>query len=127
MILRAKRHLNEIVVDQIPSLTDVQRAFEELTFLEPPSGTEEKFKNSLVIEQLPRIATIVEGPNNRSFNEIVIKLSERLRSREAAMEDAQRMAKLFDQLMGPEGEEDPEKVRQLAEAMVAAAQAQKGK
>jgi hypothetical protein len=98
IILRVKRRLNETMVDQIPALVDVQRALEELSFMEPPSGTEEKFKSRLLIEQVPRIQGAVEGSSfwRNGLDSFVAKLT----SREAMMEDAQRMAKIFDSMMG---------------------------
>jgi hypothetical protein len=97
LILKIKRFLNETIVDQIPALADVQRALEELSFLEPPSGTEEKFRNSLVIEQMPRIiATIDNG--KRQWGDVIADMKRKLADPRSKMEDAQRMARLFDRM-----------------------------
>ena len=107
LILKTKRFLNETIVDQIPALADVQRALEELSFLEPPSGTEEKFRTSLVIEQVPRImATIDSG--RRQWGDVVTEMKRKLADPRSKMEDAQRMAKLFDKIFADQlkGEAD---------------------
>lgn len=99
-IMTLKRFLNETIVDQIPSLVDVQRAIEELSFMEPPSGTEEKFKASLVIEQLPTIITVIEGGRKgKNWMELSRDFLNRALNPQAAQEDAARMAKLFDMML----------------------------
>ncbi|EPY27537.1 hypothetical protein STCU_05701 [Strigomonas culicis] len=60
-ILQIRRFFNDTLLDQIPALESVQRALEELSFMEPPTGTEEKFKSKLVIEQVPRIRTSIDN------------------------------------------------------------------
>jgi hypothetical protein len=98
IILRVKRRLNETIVDQIPALVDVQRALEELTFMEPPTGTEEKFKSKLLIEQVPRIFGAVDG--SPFWDKGKSAFVDRLTSKEAMMQDAQRMSRVFDAMMG---------------------------
>ena len=98
-ILRIKRFINETLLDQIPALVDVQRALEEMTFLEPPSGTEEKFKSSLIIEQMPRIMASIDNPN-RNWDALVDTTKKMLADPRGRMEDAQRVSRLFDQLTG---------------------------
>lgn len=95
IIMRIKRNLHEAIVDQIPVLVDVQRALEELSFLEPPSGTEEKFKSTLIIEQVPRIMSSVDHPS-RNWNMIVRDMSSRLMDPSSRRDDAARLAKIFD-------------------------------
>jgi zinc finger MYND domain-containing protein 10 len=48
-VMRVKKYLNEVLVDQLPVLTDLQRLVEELSFIEPPAGTEEKFKTKMLL------------------------------------------------------------------------------
>lgn len=109
IILKVRRFMNETLIDQIPALSSVQRALEELSFMEPPSGTEEKFKsnNLIIIEQVPRIITAVMSPrctgggadwSDRERKRLTAQLSdpsERAR-------DSMRMAKIFDQLFADE-------------------------
>ena len=54
--MRIKKHLNEVIIDQLPVLVDLQRLVEELSFMEPPAGTEEKFKaKMLLIDQVSNL------------------------------------------------------------------------
>eukprot|EP00796_Vickermania_ingenoplastis_P008372 gene8372-5861_t len=85
-ILRIRRFLNETLVDQIPALQSVQRALEELSFLEPPSGTEEKFRSSLIIEQT--------GKKDQE------RLQRILRDPAEMSRDAMRLSSLFDDMFG---------------------------
>jgi hypothetical protein len=94
IIMRIKRFLNETLIDQIPALVDVQRALEELGFLEPPSGTEEKFRSTLVIEQVPRLRTALE--RGGKWDRVANEMSSMLRDPQCRIADAQRVSKLFD-------------------------------
>lgn len=96
-IIRVKRFLNETLVDQIPALVDVQRALEELSFLEPPSGTEEKFKSTLIIEPVAQLMESIEGGKN--FNQLAENMARMLNDPRSKMEDAQRLSRIFDQMM----------------------------
>lgn len=98
-ILRAKRHLNEVLVDQLPVLTQLQRAFEEMSFLQPPTGTEEKFKNTLVIEPVARIASTVERSQRKIRDEIIPTFRRRVSDPSTQREDAMRLSALLDQMM----------------------------
>jgi zinc finger MYND domain-containing protein 10 len=95
IILRIKRHLNEVVVDQIPALADVQRGLEELSFLEPPSGTEEKFKSTLIIEQLPRLMGSIDN-SHTNWSALAREMHARLRDPNSRRDDAMRLASVFD-------------------------------
>ena len=97
LLLRIQRFLNETIVDQIPALSDVQRALEELKFLEPPSGTEEKFRSTLIIEQMPRITAAIHR-KDRSWKQVVQTMKGMLTDPRSKMEDAQRMSKIFDEM-----------------------------
>jgi hypothetical protein len=105
IILKTKRFLNETIVDQIPALADVQRALEELSFLEPPSGTEEKFRNSLVIEQMPRIRAAIDN-GHRQWGDVVAEMKRKLQDPRSKMEDAQRIARLFDKIFAEQLKDD---------------------
>lgn len=99
-ILRVKRRLNEPIIDQIPQLQDVQRALEELSFMEPPTGTEEKFKATLIIEQMPRIMSVLNKHGN--WDKTADVFVDRCTSRDGAMQDAMRMSRMFDAMMNNE-------------------------
>ncbi|KAK3699888.1 hypothetical protein QZH41_016547 [Actinostola sp. cb2023] len=49
-ILKLRGHLNEVLLDQVPSLVDLQRYLEHLAIMEPPA-----IKKDLILEQLPEI------------------------------------------------------------------------
>ena len=95
-ILRIKRFLNDTLVDQIPALVDVQRALEELSFLEPPSGTEEKFKSTLIIEP---VAQFLEAIDRGDWDGEARAMSRMLKDPTERMEDARRLGFIFDQMM----------------------------
>jgi hypothetical protein len=48
-VMRIKKYLHEVTIDQLPVLVDLQRLVEELSFMEPPAGTEEKFRTSMLL------------------------------------------------------------------------------
>lgn len=102
IILKIRRFLNETLVDQIPALQSVQRALEELSFLEPPSGTEEKFKSTLIIEQVPRIMAGIEHPGKATgyWKSEQERLSRQLRDPAEMSRDAMRLSALFDDMFG---------------------------
>lgn len=97
MILRVRRFLNDTLVDQIPALASVQRALEELSFLEPPSGTEEKFKTRLIIQQVPRIMSTIDS-DRADWKGQATRLEQKLRDPGEKVKDAMRMASIFDQM-----------------------------
>ncbi|CCW62417.1 unnamed protein product [Phytomonas sp. EM1] len=97
IILRARRFLNNPLLDQIPALSQLQRALEELSFIEPPSGTEEKFRSALVIEPVPRImASIDDG--KQDWKTEAARMERLLRDPSERMKDACRMSVIFDQM-----------------------------
>jgi hypothetical protein len=97
IIMRIKKFLNETLIDQLPALVDVQRAVEELGFIEPPTGTEEKFKSTLLIEQVPRLISSIEG-KGKNWKAMAENMQRVLTHPESRMEDARRCAALFDEL-----------------------------
>ncbi|KPA85510.1 hypothetical protein ABB37_01789 [Leptomonas pyrrhocoris] len=94
-LLRVRSLLNETLLDQIPSLQDVQRALEELSFMEPPTGTEEKFKSTLIIEQVPRLMSAIDAPS-ANWSAEAQRMRRLLSDRSEAVSDAMRMSHLFD-------------------------------
>lgn len=98
LILRIRHFLNDTLVDQIPALASLQRALEELSFLQPPSGTEEKFKSTLTIEQVPRIMTLVEVERKGSWDDLASTLRAMLQDPSVRNEDAMRLSRIFDEM-----------------------------
>ncbi|KAF8275861.1 hypothetical protein TcYC6_0013490 [Trypanosoma cruzi] len=98
LILRIRRFLNDTLVDQIPALASVQRALEELSFMQPPSDTEAKFKSSLTIEQVPRIMAAVEASRTHSWEDVANTFAAMLKDPRIKNEDAMRMARIFDEM-----------------------------
>ncbi|KAG5499777.1 hypothetical protein GH5_03912 [Leishmania sp. Ghana 2012 LV757] len=94
-LLRLRSLLNETLLDQLPALQDVQRALEELSFMEPPTGTEEKFRSTLIIEQVPRLMTAIDPPN-ANWTAQVERMKRLFYDRSVAVGDAMRMSQLFD-------------------------------
>jgi zinc finger MYND domain-containing protein 10 len=95
ILLRVRSLLNETLLDQIPALQDVQRALEELSFMEPPTGTEEKFKSTLIIEQVPRLMSAIDTPA-ADWPAQAARMQRLLTDRSEAVSDAMRMSHLFD-------------------------------
>lgn len=95
VLLQLRRFLMETLIDQIPALQDVQRALEELSFMEPPSGTEEKFKSRLVIEQVPRLMISIDAPNS-DWDRQANRLRSILSDRSVMAKDTMRLSQLFD-------------------------------
>lgn len=96
-ILRVRRFLNDTLVDQIPALESVQRALEELSFLQPPSGTEEKFKSTLIIEQVPRLLSSIAVPGN-DWGSQVQRAKAFLADPRERQWDAMQVSQLFEQM-----------------------------
>ncbi|RNF11614.1 zinc finger, MYND-type containing 10 [Trypanosoma rangeli] len=98
LILRIRRFLNDTLLDQMPALASVQRALEELSFMQPPSDTDAKLKRTLTIEQVPRIATAVEASRTRSWEDIANTFSALLKDPCIRNEDVMRMTRIFDEM-----------------------------
>ncbi|KAG5500376.1 hypothetical protein JKF63_03468 [Porcisia hertigi] len=94
-LLRLRSLLNETLLDQLPALQDVQRALEELSFLEPPTGTEEKFRSTLIIEQIPRLLSAIDHPK-MNWGAQMERMKRLLSDRSEAVRDAVRMSQIFD-------------------------------
>lgn len=50
-VLRIRKYLNDIMLDQLPVLADVQRYMDELTIMQAPPATQQK--NALLMESVP--------------------------------------------------------------------------
>jgi len=101
-VLRLRRWLNETVLDQIPTLMELQRAVDELTFVDVFARTDEKFKTMLVVEPVTRVMDNLS--RRREWGEIAKKQVAELTSPETIQRDAQRLARLIDLFMDPSNE-----------------------
>jgi len=59
-VLRCRRYLNDVLVDQLPILENVQRYMDELSLMEPPAPQ----RSPLVLEQLPRVREALMSASN---------------------------------------------------------------
>ncbi|EPY28909.1 hypothetical protein AGDE_10221 [Angomonas deanei] len=94
IILQIKRFMNDTLTDQIPPLQNVQRALEELSFMQPPTGTEEKFKSKLVIEQVPRLMSRIDH-SSCDWKQIGNAMKEHLVNANEKREDAMWLSEIF--------------------------------
>jgi zinc finger MYND domain-containing protein 10 len=53
-LLRARKYINDVLLDQLPMLADIQRFMDEITIMRPPEASE-KNMGSLIMEQVPAI------------------------------------------------------------------------
>eukprot|EP00760_Papus_ankaliazontas_P005809 PhM_4_TR12774/c0_g1_i1/m.66810 len=106
-IARIRRFLHELLLDQVPMLADVQRALDEMSFLQAPSNTEEKFKAALVIEPVPRVMSAVTaqfGASETAYARVAGEIRQRACDPKAVMADAMMLSRWFE-AMFPEGME----------------------
>jgi hypothetical protein len=69
-LLQLRSHLNELVIDQIPNLSGLQRFLEELAIMEPPV-----YKSELIIEQVPEIYDNMMNKYRGKWKDIAIRQS----------------------------------------------------
>ncbi|EIE27455.1 hypothetical protein COCSUDRAFT_55461 [Coccomyxa subellipsoidea C-169] len=88
---RLRRHMNEVLLDQLPVLADLQRVLDELAM--GCSGLPHNAHSSLIIEQVPMIRTsIMKGQNWRKIAE---EQRESFFGAEAAALSEQRMRSML--------------------------------
>eukprot|EP00659_Diplonema_papillatum_P001246 gene1246-1934_t len=97
-ILKSRKFLNEVLVDQIPPLAEVQRALDELSFLDPPHSTEEKFRSTLVIEPVPRLMDSIN--RGTDWKAMAAEHQARLTDPAAVLEQSKEMSSMIDMIMG---------------------------
>eukprot|EP00759_Apiculatamorpha_spiralis_P033089 PhF_6_TR3433/c0_g1_i1/m.4999 len=99
-LARIRKFLHEVLIDQVPMLTDVQRALDEMSFIQQPTNTQETFKTSLVIEAVPRVISAVEAEVKRAggYRKIGDTIKARVTHPDAIREDAMKLAKLFESM-----------------------------
>ncbi len=61
-----RAHINEVLIDQIPSLVNLQRFLEHLAISEPPA-----YKSSVILEQVPEIYDGMIAKYKGKWKEIV--------------------------------------------------------
>lgn len=64
-LMRLKKFMNEVLVDQLPPLRDLQRYLEELALYDPPPPTDTPF---LLIEQVRTAAGMTATITNRDLD-----------------------------------------------------------
>jgi zinc finger MYND domain-containing protein 10 len=64
-LLRLRKYLNETTLDQMPILTNLLRALEELSMMQEPTVAQ---RNSFIVQQIPEYrARIMQGRNWREI------------------------------------------------------------
>eukprot|EP00906_Rhabdomonas_costata_P023022 RCo033149 len=98
-ILKLRRFVTERLVDQLPNLTDLQRALDELQIMAPPHSSDERFKSAVVVEPTPQLYLSIlrdrEG-HSRNWPRIAAEQAQRLFSPQSVQEDVDRLSKLID-------------------------------
>lgn len=64
-ILKLRGFMNEVLLDQIPSLIDLQRYLEQLSIMEPPA-----MKKDIILEQVPEIREKLVKENQGKWDKI---------------------------------------------------------
>ena len=60
-LLRLRKYLNEVVLDQLPMLTNLLRALEEMSLIQESSISQ---KNSFIVQQIPEYRTKIAKDRN---------------------------------------------------------------
>jgi len=102
-VMRLSKHFNEILVDQLPVLSDLRRFVESLALHAPPAPTEGR---GLVIEQLPELWT---GLMKSDWNKEAKAFTERIKgtTAEDEMEEMRGLASMYDAIDLEQFMEDP--------------------
>lgn len=116
---RIRRHFNEALFDQIPTLKELQRAVDEIMLNQGPQAGEVK-QGRLVMEQVPEIRKRILDRSEDDWQEIADRQANEVfadtpETRKAAAERMESLTELFDAMaeLGPEGrkQEDNENVQ----------------
>ena len=67
-IIKLRAYINDVLIDQIPNLSTLQRFLEQLAISEPPA-----FKADLIIEQVPEIYDKIMMKYKGKWREVAIK------------------------------------------------------
>lgn len=103
-LLRLKKYMNEVLIDQLPMLTPMLRGFEEMQMM---ADSNIKTSSAFVVEVLPELrARIVNGRNWRDIANYQLKEFFSPNSKQAK-EDMDRLMKLYTDEVFEEFLEDP--------------------
>jgi len=97
-VLKLKRHMNEVLFDQLPVLKDLQRVLEELTMQQTP-GSADITENRLLLEQIPEIRSGIlsrGGWEELAREQLETHFKETKESKEADMKRMKEMMAMFD-------------------------------
>jgi hypothetical protein len=90
-LLRVRKYLNELLVDQLPALADVQRYMDEVTIVEPPAPQ----RSGLILEHVPAIHdALIEAAGD--WKDVAVYQRSHVFSREDAKDDDLRRHVLGD-------------------------------
>lgn len=87
-ILKLRGFMNEVLLDQIPSLIDLQRYLEQLSIMEPPA-----MKKDIILEQVPEIRETLVKENQGKWDKIAKYQKKAFFSPSA--EDIKKQAKMW--------------------------------
>eukprot|EP00111_Clytia_hemisphaerica_P000373 TCONS_00001010-protein len=92
-LLKLRRYLHELLLDQLPYLSEVQRFLENLSVMDPPPS-----KQDLIIEQIPEVRNKLERMYEGRWNKIAkTQLQQNFTMSSKDMkEHAQRLAATYD-------------------------------
>eukprot|EP00742_Colponemidia_sp_Colp-10_P004995 GILJ01005336.1.p1 GENE.GILJ01005336.1~~GILJ01005336.1.p1 ORF type:complete len:492 (+),score=87.18 GILJ01005336.1:40-1515(+) len=92
MMLKLRRHMNEVLLDQLPVLTELLRVLEQLSIVDPPANMD---MSSFVVEQLPELKdNIMRGQDWPSVAKWQIA-NVFVESAETRREDLERLAGIY--------------------------------
>lgn len=92
MVLKLRQHFNEVLIDQLPILSLMQRFLEELSIMTPPDAV-----TDLVMTQVPEIQARILKTYKGKFADIAKRQYEKVfqKSHDERVEEARRMVKLY--------------------------------
>lgn len=103
-LMRLKKYMSEVLLDQLPMLTPMLRGLEEMALM-PDSNV--RSQNSFIVEVLPELrARIVNGRNWKEIAEYQFKSFFSPNAKQAK-EDLDRMMKLYTDEVFEEFMDDP--------------------
>ncbi|KAL9642555.1 hypothetical protein ABK040_011121 [Willaertia magna] len=94
-VSRLKKHLNDVLIDQVPVLVDLLKAVETLQVMNPPVVS----KSFLIVEQVPEFRDKLLNETN--FEEVAVTSMKLIceEDEEARREQIQSVAKIFGELL----------------------------
>mmetsp|Transcript_2850 Transcript_2850/g.5782 ORF Transcript_2850/g.5782 Transcript_2850/m.5782 type:complete len:589 (+) Transcript_2850:112-1878(+) len=102
-LLRARKYINEVLLDQLPVLADVQRFMDELALMEAPEPSGARESGALMMEQ---VATTTEKlVRQRDWDELAKEQLEKIFSAQSDLNDMD-LRRLVDNVYTLDGVED---------------------